>query len=60
MGFYGLSFVGGLLQLAKVRTGVLGMPFYFTAINFSLVVGFFRFLFGTQKVAWGKEGREDK
>lgn len=60
VGFYGLSFVGGLLQLAKVRTGVLGMPFYFTAINFSLVVGFFRFLFGTQKVAWGKEGREDK
>jgi cellulose synthase/poly-beta-1,6-N-acetylglucosamine synthase-like glycosyltransferase len=59
-GFYLLSLVGGFLQLAKVRAGVLGLPFYFSAINFSLVVGFFRFLFGTQKPAWGKEGRADK
>jgi len=59
-GFYLLSLLGGFLQLAKVRTGIFGLPFYFSAINFSLIVGFFRFLCGAQKPAWGKEGRADK
>jgi cellulose synthase/poly-beta-1,6-N-acetylglucosamine synthase-like glycosyltransferase len=62
-GFYELIFIGGLLflflgifgligEIFHVSTGIFGLPYYFLAMNFALLIGFIRFLFGKQKPTW--------
>ena len=44
--------LGLLLEVAGVRTGPFGLPYYFVATNAALLVGLFRCLFGRQEATW--------
>jgi cellulose synthase/poly-beta-1,6-N-acetylglucosamine synthase-like glycosyltransferase len=50
--FYALAVCGYLLEKAGVRLGVLGLPYYFSAMNLALFIGFIRFLRGKQSFTW--------
>lgn len=55
--FYLLALVGWLSSAAGIRLGILVFPYYFVAVNFALLVGFIRFLTGTQKRVWARVER---
>lgn len=46
------AFIGLLLDKIKLPFKLFTMPYYFLLANLGLFLGFFRFLFGTQKAAW--------
>ena len=50
-----LAAAGWILERARVNLGVLGLPYYFVAMNAALLIGFLRFAFGTQAVTWTVE-----
>jgi hypothetical protein len=56
IGVLGLLGAGGwLLERSGVHLGLLGLPYYFIAMNAALLVGFVRFASGTQAVTWTVE-----
>ncbi len=55
--FYGLALFGFLSQNSPVRIRYIYAPFYFTAMNYAVFKGFFRFLKGKQSVLWEKARR---
>jgi poly-beta-1,6-N-acetyl-D-glucosamine synthase len=55
--FYLLAFAGLLTQNRKKRIGFLHFPYYFLFINYSVYLGFIRFLKGKQSVLWEKAAR---
>jgi len=55
--FYGLALFGFATQNNPVRLKYIYAPFYFTAMNYAMFKGFFRFLKGKQSVLWEKAQR---
>jgi cellulose synthase/poly-beta-1,6-N-acetylglucosamine synthase-like glycosyltransferase len=50
--FLASAFLGLILEKAKLRIGILGLPYYFVAMNAALLVGFVKFALGRQSAAW--------
>jgi hypothetical protein len=48
----GLALLGFLCDIARVRIGYFGFPYYFIAMNAALFVGFLKFLIGKQEPTW--------
>lgn len=55
--FYGLALFGFATQNNPVRLKYIYAPFYFTAMNYAMFKGFFRFSKGKQSVLWEKAQR---
>lgn len=55
---YLLGIAGYWLIGSGRKAGIAGIPFYFLFMNYCLIRGFFRFLFGKQPVNWEKAQRE--
>lgn len=51
--FYGMALLGGGLE----QKGILAIPHYFVTLNLALMMGFFKYLFGSQPVAWQRTER---
>ena len=47
-----MAFFGIILNILKIKVKYLTYAAYFFVINFGLLVGFFKFLLGTQKPYW--------
>lgn len=54
--FYGLAVVGYFIPALRDRTAVY-IPYYFAAMNMACFIGFWRYLFGMQKVTWSRVER---
>jgi len=54
--FYLLAALAGAIPPAR-RPGILKLPYYFTFMNISVILGFFRFLKGGQSAVWEKARR---
>lgn len=50
--FIVLGLTGLILETRKVSLGILGLPYYFIAMNAALFVGFIKFILGKQKPTW--------
>lgn len=55
LAFYALALFGLLLH--KRKFFLFSAPHYFVTINLALLLGFFRFITGTQQVAWKRTAR---
>lgn len=55
--FYSCAALGWLVSKLRVRTGVFGLPYYFTAMNAALFLGFMRFCRNSQQVTWKRTER---
>lgn len=55
--FYGLAFISWQLDRRGVQLPLLIYPYYFVTVNFALLLGFFKFLTGSQKPAWARTAR---
>jgi len=55
LAFYALAIVGGLRRGRKIV--LFSAPHYFVTINLALLLGFFRFITGTQQAAWKRTAR---
>ncbi|MEI7907520.1 MAG: hypothetical protein WCI84_09230, partial [Bacteroidota bacterium] len=50
--FAGLGCIGLILDRISHPLKLFTLPYYFLLANLGLLIGFFRFLRGTQKAAW--------
>ncbi|MEM1324745.1 MAG: glycosyltransferase family 2 protein [Bacteroidota bacterium] len=55
--FYGLAFIGYLLEHRKIKTKIFFVPYYFCVMNYAVIRGFFRYLSGRQSVVWERAKR---
>lgn len=55
--FAGLAVLGLLINHWNIKIKFLTYPLYFFAINFGLLIGIFKFLFGLQKPYWEPTAR---
>jgi len=55
--YLGLSLLGGLLSVLRVRVGWLGIPFYFLFLQYCQLRGWWRYQFGNSSVLWEKSDR---
>lgn len=55
LGFYALALAGALTRRRKFL--LFSAPHYFVTINLALLLGFFRFITGTQQAAWKRTAR---
>jgi hypothetical protein len=55
--FYALAIFGFITQDRPLRKRFVYAPFYFTAMNYAMFKGFFRFIKGKQTVLWEKAQR---
>ena len=54
--FYLLALFGAAFPQLREKT-IIYFPYYFTTINIAMLLGLFKFLFGTQSVKWEKVDR---
>jgi biofilm PGA synthesis N-glycosyltransferase PgaC len=52
--FYGLAWLGWQAERQGRRNRFLNLPYFFVSTNLAALVGFWRWLRGTQKVTWQK------
>jgi len=57
LGFYGLALAGRLGWSRGMLGGAASAARYFTEMNWGMLQGFFRWLFGTQKATWDRTAR---
>ena len=57
LAFYILAGLGYLMQSRDIKLKVLFVPYYFFIMNFSVYLGFIRFLKGQQSVLWERAQR---
>ena len=57
LAFYGLAYVGYLLEKRKVKIKAFFIPYYFCFMNYAVFKGFFRYLKGNQAVTLEKVKR---
>jgi biofilm PGA synthesis N-glycosyltransferase PgaC len=50
--FIAISIFGLLAELSHFRIGFLGIPYYFTAMNTALLIGFIKFIIRRQRSTW--------
>ncbi|MBI3520557.1 MAG: glycosyltransferase family 2 protein [Bacteroidetes bacterium] len=55
--FYGMAFIGWKYEVLKTRKKLFFVPFYFTMMNYSVFVGFKRFIMSEQSHIWQKAKR---
>jgi poly-beta-1,6-N-acetyl-D-glucosamine synthase len=55
--FYFLAILGWIFENINIKMKLLYIPYYFTFMNFCLIIGFFNFLKGSQTVLWEKAKR---
>ncbi len=55
LAFYALAAMGALVRGRKIT--LFSAPHYFVTINLALLLGFFRFITGTQQAAWKRTAR---
>ncbi len=55
--FYFFGILGGILASKKIKFKAFFVPFYFLVMNYSVFVGFNRYLKGNQSVLWEKAKR---
>ena len=55
--FFLTALIGGLLREKPIKQKVLFAPFYLLLMNFSIIMGFIRFLKKNQNAAWEKAKR---
>ncbi|MFA5014855.1 MAG: glycosyltransferase family 2 protein [Actinomycetota bacterium] len=55
--FYLLALFGFLFYTFGLRLRLFGIPYYFSAMNLALLLGFIRFCSGAQSVTWEKTQR---
>jgi cellulose synthase/poly-beta-1,6-N-acetylglucosamine synthase-like glycosyltransferase len=55
--FYLLAYVGWKYELNKNRIKALFIPYYFLMMNYSVIIGFYRFISNSQSVNWEKSKR---
>ncbi|MFH1282151.1 MAG: glycosyltransferase, partial [bacterium] len=56
-GFYFLALLGRIFSFFNIHTKILGFFYYFVSMNIALLLGFFKFLTGTQSVMWERTDR---
>ncbi len=56
LGFYSAAALGSSASLSE-KIKILKVPYYFVFMNLSVILGFFRFLKGSQPAAWEKARR---
>jgi biofilm PGA synthesis N-glycosyltransferase PgaC len=54
---YGGALVGYSISKIKLHNRIFSMMYYFVAMNVSLLLGFCRFISGSQQVTWRRAGR---
>ena len=57
--FYIVALIGWLLRSKRKTPRIFTIAFYFVFMNFSVFVGFYRFITNTQTVIWEKAKREN-
>ncbi|MAX81057.1 MAG: glycosyl transferase [Crocinitomicaceae bacterium] len=57
LAFYSLAIIGWILENKSIRLKVLYIPYYFFIMNYSVYMGFFRFLKGSQSSLWERAKR---
>ena len=57
LSFYGLAFIGHLVGRTNRSHRILSLPYYFVSMNLALLLGYVRFLRGSQKVTWNQVNR---
>ena len=53
-----MALVGHRMELRNKLRSLFSIPYYFVSMNLALMLGFFRFLAGSQSAAWQRTGRE--
>jgi biofilm PGA synthesis N-glycosyltransferase PgaC len=56
--FYGAALLGWLLEKQQIKVKALFIPYYFGVMNYAVIAGIFRYLFGEQSAAWEKSKRK--
>lgn len=54
---YSAALLGYILEDRKIKFKPTAIPLMFAMMNYSVFVGFYRFIFGKQKVTWDKVAR---
>lgn len=57
--FYGMGFLGWILENRYIRVKGLFIPYYFIIMNYAVFVGFFRWLKKGQKSTWERAKRAE-
>ncbi len=47
-----LGFLGFVMERMRLKIGKFGIPYYFIAMNFALLAGFFKFILKRQQAVW--------
>lgn len=55
--FYGLAWMGYLLEKKEMKVKTFFIPYYFTLMNYAAIAGFLQFLHGKQNAIWEKSRR---
>jgi len=55
--FYGLSLLGWILERQETRIKILFVPYYFTFMNYSVLLGLLRYIRNKQGVNWERAQR---
>ena len=55
--FYASAFLGWMLEQRKIKVKALFVPYYFCVMNYSVLMGWGRFLKGSQSVIWERAER---
>ncbi|MEX8547236.1 MAG: glycosyltransferase family 2 protein [Mucilaginibacter sp.] len=56
--FYAAALLGWLLEKQQIKIKALFIPYYFGVMNYAVIAGIFRYLFGVQSAAWEKAKRK--
>ncbi len=56
--FYTAAFLGWILEKQQIKIKALFIPYYFGVMNYAVIAGIFRYLFGEQSAAWEKSKRK--
>jgi cellulose synthase/poly-beta-1,6-N-acetylglucosamine synthase-like glycosyltransferase len=56
--FYLFALLGSILQNSNLRIKAFFMPFYLIIMNYAMLIGFIRYLQGSQTAAWEKAKRK--
>ncbi|WP_419801008.1 glycosyltransferase family 2 protein [Mucilaginibacter sp.] len=56
--FYGAALLGWILEKRQIKIKALFIPYYFGVMNYAVIAGIFRYLFGRQSAAWEKSKRK--
>lgn len=56
--FYSAAVLGWMLEKQQIKIKALFIPYYLGVMNYAVIAGIFRYLFGEQSAAWEKSKRK--